>query len=277
MVRGLAATVAGELASEGGPTINTTRWSVPIYRVPAEEPVERVLLKSPDSPALQEAWEQVPLPADAEPAAGSDHHLVVYQPATDRLWEFWRLRRGPRGWEAGWGGAMEHVSENPGSYGPGAWPGATYGWGASASSLSIAGGLITLADLRRGWINHALAIAVPEVRAGVFAPPAHRTDGESSNPLALPEGAHLRLDPQVDLARLHLPRLTRMIAVAAQRYGIYVRSRAAIVVFYGQDPKTAGENPYLGPVDYLEGKSPSELLARFPWRHLEVLRMRLRS
>ena len=40
---------------------------------------------------------------------------------------------------------------------------------------------------------------------------------------SLPEGAHLRLNPNLNLAALHLPRLTLMIAEAAQRYGIFVR------------------------------------------------------
>ena len=105
------------------------------------------------------------------------------------------------------------------------------GWGASATSLSIAGGLITLEDLEKGQINHALAIAIPNARGGVYASPAQRTDGYSTEPLSLPEGAHLRLDPNLDLASLHLPRLTLMIAEAAQRYGIVVRDSAANVAF----------------------------------------------
>ncbi len=78
--------------------------------------------------------------------------------------------------------------------------------------LSIAGGLITLEDLELGQINHALTIAVPGPRAEVYAAPVHRTDGFSTNPLSLPEGAHPRLDPNLDLASLHLPRLTLMPA-----------------------------------------------------------------
>jgi hypothetical protein len=35
--------------------------------------------------------------------------------------------------------------------------------------LSIAGGLITLEDLEKGQLNHALAISLPNGRAGVYA------------------------------------------------------------------------------------------------------------
>ncbi len=274
----LAEEVQGELADGEGPSISTTRYGVPVYTVPAEQPTVRVALRSPTpAPALQAAFEAVPLPADAKPTGGSDANLVVYQPASDRLWEFWRLRRGAEGPEASWGGAMEHVSSNPGVYGPEAWPEAKPWWGSSASSLSIAGGLIRLEDLRRGSINHALALAVPDVRAGVFALPAQRSDGQSSDPRSLPEGAHLRLDPKLDLDALAMPPLTRMIAEAAQRYGIFVRDGAGVVHFFGEDPVTiAPKNPYAGPHGYFEGRYPGQLLASFPWGRLQVLRMELR-
>ena len=167
-----------EAANKGAANINTIEWSVPIYTVPAHQPTVKVTLEDASrTPALQSAWDAVPLPADAQPAAGSDEHLVVWQPSTDRLWEFWRLEKTDEGWLASWGGAIRNVSSNRGAYGPEAWPGATTGWGASASSLSIAGGLITLEDLELGRINHALAIALPDVRAGAYASPAQRTDG----------------------------------------------------------------------------------------------------
>jgi hypothetical protein len=274
IVSGFAAMIAHERVMREAPFIDTTHYSVPIYTVLANEPTVRVKIVN-GSKALQAAWDEVPLPPDAQPAAGTDKQLVVWQPSRDRLWEFWHLEQAITGWQAGWGGAMDNVSSNPGAYGPGAWPGASPAWGASASSLSIVGGLITLEDLERGQINHALAMAIPRPRAGVFASPAQRTDGRSTEPLSLPEGAHLRLDPSLDLAALHLPRLTLMMAEAAQRYGIVVRDTAAVVVFYAQDPIPTGTEPYTGVNGYFEGKSPTQILESFPWGHLQVLRMTL--
>ncbi len=145
----------------------------------------------------------------------------------------------------------------------------------SASSLAIAGGLITFEDLRRRRIDHALVISVPNVRAGVYAAPARRTDGASSSPLSLPEGAHLRLDPRLDLHALHLPHLTLMLAEAAQRYGIFVGDYSPDVAFYAQAPTPTGREPYAGPHGYFAGLNPSQLLASFPWAHLQLLRMSL--
>jgi hypothetical protein len=276
IMKGFRDMVAAELEEGVGPAINTTEYSVPIYKVPGDQPTVPVELTSPyTASALRSAWSAVPLPASAQPAGGNDRHLVVWQPSTDRLWEFWELRRGPEGWRASWGGAMQHTSTDLGAYGPAAWPGASSNWGASASALSIAGGLVRLGDLEHGWINHALSMSIPNVRAGVYASPAKRTDGRSPDPLSLPEGAHLRLDPSLDIAALNLPRMTRMLAEAAQRFGIFIRDGAQNVAFQAQDPVTAEGNPYTDPNGYFEGSYPRELLARFPWEHLQLLKMDL--
>jgi hypothetical protein len=266
--------------AKGGPgNINTIEWSVPVYTVPANQPTVEVKLedasKSKTLHALQEAWDQVPLPPNAQPAAGTDKHLVVWQPSSDRLWEFWRLEDTPEGWQAARGGAIRNTSRASGAYGPEDWPNAKSSWGASASGLSIAGGLITLEDLEHGQINHALALGIPNPRRDIYASPAERTDGRSTEPLALPEGAHLRLNPNLNLAALHLPHLTMMLAEAAQRYGIIIRDTAKDVTFYAQDPIPTGANPYTGPTGYFEDKRPRELLASFPWNQLQLLKMTL--
>jgi hypothetical protein len=279
MVGSFSAEIAHDASVKDPPWINTTSSSIPVYTVAADQPTVRVSLeeKASTAPALQAAWSAVPLPPTAQPAVGSDKVLVLWQPSTDRLWDFWRLVHSSGGWSASWGGAMQDVSSNPGVYGPEAWPGAEPWWGDSASSLEPVGGLISLEDLELGQINHALAIAIPNVRAGVYASPAQRTDGKSNAALSLPEGVHLRLNPTLDLAALHLPRLTLMIAEAAQRYGLFVRDYSPDVAFYAQDPIPTGTNPYTGPTGYFEGKNPRELLARFPWSELQVLKMELHS
>jgi hypothetical protein len=269
--------IAVEEEGQNGPWIATTDYSVPLYVVGADQPTVPVKLIHAPEVELSAAWRAVPMPADAKPATGHDGELVVWQPSTDRMWEFWKLVRGKGGWRASWGGAIRHVSTNSGVFGYRAWHGAKPWWGASASSLSIAGGLITLGDLEHGRIEHALAMAVPGVRAGVYASPAQRTDGKSTNPLALPEGAHLRLNPTLDLATLHLSKLTLIIAEAAQRYGIFIRDGAGNLQLFAQDPTSLATDPYTGPEGYFEGKRPNQILASFPWDQLELLKMQLHS
>ena len=114
---------------------------------------------------------------------------------------------------------MRHVSTNPGYYTPGSWPGAQPWWGATATGLPLLGGLMTIRELQRGRIDHALAMAVPDARRGSVVGPATHGDGSSRSRRALPEGARLRLDPGLDLDKLNLPPMTRMMAEAASATG----------------------------------------------------------
>jgi hypothetical protein len=221
-----------------------------------------------DAPELSAAFEAVPIPAGAVPAKGTDSELVAWQPSTDTLWEFWGLRRQNGRWHARWGGRLRGVSSGPGHF---AAPHPN--WGATATGLPLAGGLITPRELRRGRIDHALAIAAPAIRANQYAWPAQRTDGATYDAHAVPEGAHFRLDPALDVDALGLEPPIAAIARAAQRYGIIVRDRSDTVAFYAQNPSSLRGDPYPA---IFGGKSPAQLLRAFPWSRLQLTRMDLR-
>jgi hypothetical protein len=262
-----SSTLVAELRRQvrsAGPWIATTRFSVPIVRVGARQRRVRVKLDTGYAP-LRRDFASVPVPRGARPAPGSDHHLVVWQPATDTMWEFWLMQRRADGWHARWGAKLRHVSRSPGVN-----PAPT---GATASGLPLVGGLMTLAELRRGRIDHALAIAIPSTRARVAAWPATRTDGQDPRRTAIPEGTRFRLDPRLDVGRLGLPPAARAMARAAQRYGIIVRDKAGAVVFYGQEPPRSRPQAYHS---VFHGTYPNQLLARFPWDRLQVVRSRVR-
>jgi catechol 2,3-dioxygenase-like lactoylglutathione lyase family enzyme len=53
-----------------------------------------------------------------------------------------------------------------------------------------------------------------------------------------------------------------------------VRDTASSIAFYAEDPTPTGSNPY---PSYFGGRTPSELLAQFPWQHLQALRTDIRS
>jgi hypothetical protein len=134
--------------------------------------------------------------------------------------------------------------------------------------------LITPSELRAGVINHALALAIPSVRAKTWTFPAQRTDGNDLTTNSIPEGARFRIDPSLNLASLHLPPLTLMLARAAQRYGIILRDKSGVVTFYAQDPAPTGANPY---AELFGVALPSTALASFPWSRLQLLQMKLNS
>jgi hypothetical protein len=275
LVQSLVAEVAREQTARIGPWISVGRRAAPLYRVGPDQRRVRVHLDNGNERfrrTLQRAFASVPIPAAARPADPPDGHMTVWQPATDKLWEFYRARREPDGWHARWGGAIRRVSKSRGYYTRAAWRGAKPAWGATASSLPVIGGAMLLDELGRGRIDHALAINVPFARAGVFAWPAQRTDGDGG-PTTLPEGARLRLDPTLVLGELGLPKLTRMIARAAQRYGLVVRDQTGHgISLFGENPSQFGGDPYR---KYFRGRTPQQLLADFPWERLQVLEMYL--
>jgi hypothetical protein len=243
-----------------GTWINTWAYSSSIYTVPSRQPRVRVTLDTRMA-KLQTAFEAVPLPANAVPASGTDGHLIVWQPSTDRYWEFWKLRREGNGWHARWGGAMSRASTNPGYF--------PAPFGATGTGLPVFAGLIRVAELRDGRIGHALALGTPRAKAHAFVWPAQRSDGASSLPDAIPEGTRLRIDPRLDLDALGLSPAGLAIARAAQRYGIIVRDQAGVVTFYGEDPARFGPlNPY---TEIFGGKYANNVIANFPWRQLQVV------
>jgi hypothetical protein len=270
-----SADYVGELQRQLGqvsPYINTTQYSTPVYTVPAGQPTVPVVLDSSYAePDLRAAWQQVPIPANAVPAVGTDGHIVVHQPSTDTMWEFWVASKRADGWHAAWGGRMTNVSTNPGFYTN------PSNWGATATSLPMLGGLIRLDELEAGRIDHALALAIPESLKSTFSWPAQRSDGALDSPNAIPQGTRFRLDPSLDLDTIQMAPVVRMIAEAAQDYGLVLRDKAGSIALYGEDPTPTGTNPYAGPTGWFQGKSPATLMQQFPWSRLQALQTELRT
>ena len=181
------------------------------------------------------------------------------------MWEFFGLDGSGDVWSAENAAKITKVSQSSGVN--------ELTTGATASGLALAGGVVTLRDWESGHIDHALALAIPEPRREWLSRPANRTDGWLDSANAIPEGAHLRLDPTLDIASLNLPRATRMLAEAAQKYGIVVRDQSGAVAFYGEDPTPTGTDPYPG---YFAPGGPGAVARAFPWDRLQVLKMDLK-
>ena len=260
------------LRTKYGSWINTTSYSEPVYRVPATQPLVKVTLDNAGTDATTTALRTmfaagVPIPDNAKPAAGTDATLVIYQAATDTEWELGVASKKTDGWHAVWGGKLSNVSLSDGRFE------APYPrWGASGTSLPLMGGLMTIDEVSQGSIDHALAIALPEVRSTYYSWPAQRTDGQINSASAIPEGTRFRIDPSVNLDALPMSPLVRMMAKAVQKYGMVVRDRAGSVAFYGEDPTQYGTNPWPG---FMGNQYPSTILAQFPWNKLQALKTQL--
>ena len=252
-----------------GDWINSSQYSVPIYTASASQPTSSVWI---DNYALnyQGNFRAVPIPADAQPAAGTDHHMVVYQPSSDNYWEFWNTYQDVAGaWHAG---SAAEIASQSGSSGivpmvvRALFPSP---YGATATGLPLAGGLITPAELQSGQIDHAVAIAIPHpLMEWWWSWPAQRSDGDSADNCDIPEGTRFRLPANVNVNGLGLSRTATIIARAVQKYGMVVRDKGGSVAFFAQDPINMGANPYPSLFNH---QSPTQVLAGFPWGQLQAL------
>jgi hypothetical protein len=279
LTKTLRDTVAQNVSAGWGPWISTGETS-PLYTVPASQPTMRVKLDAGAwATGLQQTFESVPIPSNAMPAAGPDAHMTVWQPSTNRLWEFFKASKQADGWHASFGGAMSDVASSPGYFNASSWPGLSQPvWGATATSLPVIAGTIMIDELRAGVILHALAMNIPWARPSVYSFPAQRTDGASTAPNAIPEGARFRLDPTLDLNTLNLPPMTRTIAVAAQQYGMIVRDQTGHAIsLFAENPGSASPNPYVSPGGFFGGPNPTAVMKAFPWDRLQLIRMNLQS
>ena len=258
----------------GTVSINTTAYASPVYVVGPDVPTVRVTEwdcqhKKFTDPRLAKQWEAVPIPPYAEPADGTDAEMTIYQPASDTVWEFWQARKTNGQWQACWGGQLTHASASSGIF-------PNY-YGTTATSLPFLGGQITVAELRRGEINHAMGIALVDAEAwNIFSWPATRSDGWNPKhaPNRIPEGLRFRLDPTVDVDSLSLHPIGKVIAKAAQKYGFVVWDKAGGISLRAENPKSYTTRGQPDPYVELFGKTPAwALFNNFPWDKLQFLPM----
>ena len=267
-----SATLVGSLAStvtslyNGVAAFNVDSYNTTYYTVGPDTPKSDVKFdncqsKSAEPAALAAQFAQVPIPSDAVPAAGTDAEMTIYSPSTDQLWEFWVTSHRADGWYACWGGRMDHVSSGPGYF--------SGGMGATATGLPVAGGMVSIADVKAGAINHAMSLEILNAAPwNDFSYPAQRSDGSNNSPTAIPEGTRFRLDPSINVNSLNLTPLAKMIAKAAQTYGFIVTDQSGAVAVQAQNAAGASSNPWPA---LMAGVPSYKIMANFPWSQLQAL------
>jgi hypothetical protein len=114
-------------------------------------------------------------------------------------------------------------------------------------------------------IPHAISIGIPEVRTWNVTSPALRTDGKA--PGGIPMGTRFQIDPSINVFALNIPNQAKIVAYAAQRYGMIVSDTAGAVTLWGEDPLTMPTNPWPS----LINQYPDSWLKQFPWDKLRAL------
>lgn len=265
LVGELLAQVNAEIAAHTGPTLIINNTTTDVYQVSASVPPVKVGGLPKTAPAaLVQALSAVPIPPEARPTSGIASQLTIWQPSSNHLWELRGVWKNAGNWYAAWGGETEALSANPGYFSPAS-------WGSTETAIPLLGGMVTIAELQSGRIEHGLALQIPEPRANQWSWPAQRTNGLVNSNNAIPEGTRFRLNPSLNIASLNLPPVVRMLAEAAQHYGIVVRGYAPQVSFYAEEPNGT-TNPYPA----ILGREPLwQQLSSFPWSSLQALPLTL--
>lgn len=212
---------------------NLVEFGIPVYEAGATTPPVTVR-------CTITAWGSCPfgggpraIPPSARPSAGSDGAMVVVDRTAGTIDEYWQAAPAAAGWTASWG-AINPLA------------GSGWGGGSTGAGASRLAGVVRVAEIQAGTIPHALVVQSDTVCAGTVRPPALKTDGDSTRPDCIPEGARLQLDPAIDVARI--PGITPgelTVARALQVYGAYLIDRAgtSLAVSFEVAPDASAAGP----------------------------------
>lgn len=237
---------------------NLAEFAIPIYAVDADTPTHAVACTAAWGICPFAGW-PVPIPEGAAPHSGSDGAMVTVSESTGTSFEFWRAVAGDGQWSASWGA----VNSLHGS-----------GWGgeSTGSGASRLGGVIRVSEIKAGVIPHALALQTSNA-CTTFRAPALKSDGTSTRPDCIPEGAQLQLDPDLDLAELSLSRGELAVATAMQRYGGYVMDVAATPLSVSFELDTTAPPRSVGETYRTAGfRWDYDAMEQIPWDKLRVLK-----
>jgi hypothetical protein len=251
LVQGLA-----KAAAQKGFVLTVGEWTVPTYFASADTPTTTVELggappqwgMAPNARAyppgshsglprpMPSQLQGVPIPAGAQPDPALDAHMTIIDLTAGCEYDLYGAHLADDGWHAVWANSTRID-------GSGVYPA---GLGAKASGFASLAGLIWPEELREGEIDHALFFAYPFTRSGGPVSPATASDGRVEGADALPEGARLQLDPNLDLDRLGLAPYQRTIAEAMQNYGIILGDTGGAFGLYAVGRQGFDGNPYRG-------------------------------
>jgi hypothetical protein len=179
-----------------------------------------------------------PIPDNPSIEAGSDHHIIVLDTDTCRLYEIFDASFDNGNWNGG-GGAIFDLNSN--ALRPDTWT------SADAAGLPILPGLVRYDEIEAGEIKHALRFTAEET-AGYLWPGRHLTADPDDN--IPPLGARFRLTADYDISGF--PPEMQIILQAFKTYGIVLADNGSDWYVSGA-PDERWDNDMLHLLDVLTG------------------------
>ncbi len=226
---------AGMLAPLTGGTCciaNLYAYGIPIYHATWSDPLYNVNCTKPWGPCPFD--HPVRVPAGAAPHTGSDKAMVIIDWTNNTSYEFWLVTSIGNGQiNTGWGGYTDiHGTGN--------------GVNSTGAEISRIAGVVRTHEIANGHIPHPLVFSTTTSCDVEFRWPATKTDGWSTDPYCLPEGARIQLDPSINVDAI--PGISageKTVAKALQTYGAYnIDNGGAPMAFSFETP--TGSDPYPG-------------------------------
>lgn len=253
-----SAQIAWFLAHSPHPNMTLRDWGVAVSETHADDSAYAVPCTRYSNCTLG-AFGNVPIPVTAAPDPSADGYLAVVDPGSRREWDMWQASHAGTSWSASAGAALS-ISGN------GTAPAGTAS--GDAANFPLLAGIVRPEEIAQGHIDHALVFGMPGVSDLGHVCPATHNDGSTSDPNALMEGAHLQLDPSVNVDALNIPAWEKTIGHALQTYGMYLRDQGGSFVIYAENPVGRGYGAW---AKAGMPSGPNASLDGIPWSKLRVL------
>ena len=181
-----------------------------------------------------------PIPTSPRIEYGSDHHILIIQQGTCKLYELYAAHKVGGIWHAG-SGAIWNLTSN--ALRPNTWT------SADAAGLPILPGLVRYSEIAAGAINHAIRFTANNT-AGYIWPARHLTSPASAN--IPPMGARFRLKASFNISSY--PAKMQILLLAMKRYGIILADNGSDW-YIGGAPNSLWNNDMLHLLDNITGSN----------------------
>jgi hypothetical protein len=172
-----------------------------------------------------------PIPAAPKVEGGSDHHVLLVDRTSCRLYELGGAERTASGWSA-WAGAIWDLRSN--ALRPATWT------SADAAGLPILPGLARYDEVAAGEIDHALRFTAARTRRA-FVSPARHYASDSTDPSLPPMGLRVRLKASFDTHGF--PPQARAVLETLKRYGMILADNGSPWYITGApDPRWSNDD-----------------------------------